>query len=204
MNRKARPAWLAIILVLTLGCRAEAPPPADPGPQTAETPPAAPAPPPAAAAAIDIPNARTPVEGVLAGGQPSVEQFEQAARAGYRTVVNLRAPGEKGSWDGAAKAAELGLRYVAIPIAGADGLNAENVRKLADIVGDPQALPAMVHCASGNRVGALFALKAFHVDGESAEDALAFGLEAGLTRMEDAVRERLNLAPKASPPGSTG
>lgn len=193
MNRKARSAWLAVLFVFVtmLGCRAETPAPAEAEPSPAPAPSPATPPPAAAAAAIDIPNALTPVEGILSGGQPSVEQFEQAARDGYRTVVNLRAPGEKGAWDEASKAEQLGLRYVAIPIAGADGLTAENARKLAKIVDDPQALPAMVHCASGNRVGALFALKAAYVDGADAESALAFGRQAGLTKLEDTVRERL-------------
>ncbi len=196
MNRRARPAWLAILPILMLGCRAETPAPAPaeaappPAPQAVETT----AEPEQGTPAIDIPNARMPADGILTGGQPSVEQFEQAAQAGYRTVVNLRAPGEKGSWDEVAKAEELGLRYLAIPIANADGLTTENARKLAEIVDDPEALPAMVHCASGNRVGALLAMKALHVDGESAESALAFGREAGLTKLEDAVRERLGLA----------
>lgn len=186
---------VCLVPFLMLGCRAETPPPetSAPPPQATATPPVeadtesgAPA-----GEAIAIRNAKTPAEGILAGGQPTVEQFEQAARAGYRTVVNLRAPGEQGSWDEAAKAAELGVRYVAIPIAGPDGLTADNARKLAEVVDDPEALPAMVHCASGNRVGALFALKAHHVDGESADSALAIGREAGLTSLEDAVKERL-------------
>lgn len=191
MNQ-ARLAWLALVPLLMLGCRAEAPADSAPPPQIAETPPATPGPDTAPSdAALDIPNAKTPADGILTGGQPTVEQFEQAAQAGYRTVVNLRSLGEQGSWDEAAKAAELGLRYVAIPIAGTDGLTAENARKLAEIVDDPEARPAMVHCASGNRVGGLFALKALHVDGESAESALAIGRQAGLTRLEAAVKELL-------------
>ena len=186
---------LALTLMLScgsmLGCGAEAPPATvdaspPPPPPAVEAPPAAPA-----ATVIDIPNAKMPIAGILVGGQPSVEQLEQAAQAGYRTIVNLRSPGEKGSWDEAAKAATLGLRYVAIPMAGADGLTAENAQALAEIVDDPQALPAMVHCASGNRVGGLFAMRAFHFDGKSAESALAVGREAGLTSLEDAVKERL-------------
>ena len=200
MSRRAWPAWLTILLVLVLGCRAETPPstempPTAEAPPAVETPPAAETPPATASAAeIDIPNARTPIDGILTGGQPSVEQFEAAAQAGYRTIVNLRAPGEKGSWDEAAKAEELGLRYVAIPIAGVDGLTTENARKLAEIVDDPQNLPAMVHCASGNRVGGLFAMKALHVDGQDAEQALASGREAGLTKLEAAVTELLSPA----------
>ncbi len=196
---------IALFLVLMLGCRAESPPPAageaeaprsPPSAGAQSTPPVTETAPPALmdAAAIDIPNAKMPVKGILTGGQPSVEQLDTAAQAGYRTIVNLRAPGEQGSWDEAMKAAELGLRYVAIPIGGADGLSAENARKLAEIVDDPSALPAMVHCASGNRVGALFALKALHVDGADAENALTIGREAGLTKLEAAVKERLTQA----------
>ncbi len=187
---------ICLAFVLALGCRAEAPPPAAPEPAAEPAPPADDSAPPETAAidplAIDIPNAMRPWEGVLTGGQPTVEQIEAAARAGFRTIVNLRTPGEKGSWDEAAKVAELGLRYEAIPIAGADGLTAENATRLAEVVADPEARPVMVHCASGNRVGGLFAMKAFHVDGEDAERALAIGRESGLTRMEDVVRERLN------------
>ena len=83
-------------LALVLGCRAETAPPleaesAPPSLGAVETPPARPA---AAAPAIDIPNARTPVAGILVGGQPTVEQIRESARLGYRTVVNLRLPME--------------------------------------------------------------------------------------------------------------
>ena len=50
----------------------------------------------------------------------------------------------------------------------------------------------MVHCASGNRVGALFALKAFHLEDADVESALASGREAGLTKLEETIRERLS------------
>ena len=148
------------------------------------------------APSISILNAKTPKPGVLTGGQPTPEHFEEAARAGYRTVVNLRTEGENGSWDGASKAAELGLHYVALPVAGADGISEETAKALAAVLDDPQNLPAMVHCGSGNRVGAIFALMAFHLEGEDAEKALERGLEAGLTSLEPMVREKLELPPK--------
>lgn len=148
---------------------------------------------PSEAPRIEILNAKTPQPGVLTGGQPTPEQFEEAAQAGYRTVVNLRTEGEKGSWDEAAKAAELGLRYVAIPVAGAEGISAENAEALAEVLKDPENLPAMVHCGSGNRVGAVFALMAFHVEDEDAQSALERGLEAGLTSLEPLVRQKLDL-----------
>ncbi len=184
-----RTTWSAMLVVLMLGCQAESP---EPPPADSATP-ATPAPPPPAppATLIDIPNAKMATPRILVGGQPSVEQVEEAARAGYRTIVNLRTPGEKGEWDEASKAAELGLSYIAMPIAGVEGINAEAAGKLAEILDDPETLPAMVHCASGNRVGALFALKAHHLDGANIETALAAGREAGLTKLEGAVRELL-------------
>ena len=140
---------------------------------------------------IAIRNARTPVPGVLTGGQPTPEQLEKAAEAGYKTVVNLRGAGEGDGWDEAAAARELGLEYVAIPIASAEDLTEENARRLAKILDDPERRPLMVHCASGNRVGALFALEAFTVDGEDGETALQIGLDAGLTSLREVMEEKL-------------
>jgi hypothetical protein len=44
-------------------------------------------------------------------------------------------------------------------------------------------------------VGALLALKAFQLDGASAEEALDLGRRAGLKGLEPAVRERLQPKP---------
>ena len=59
----------------------------------------------------------------------------------------------------------------------------------------PDALPAMVHCASGNRVGAMLALKAAWIDGASPEEALQLGVDAGLTRLHDRVATLLEQGP---------
>ena len=143
---------------------------------------------------VEIPNARSSGEGILTGGQPTEAQIRQLAAEGYRTIVNLRAAGEPGGWDEAPLAEELGLRFVAIPMSGAAGLAEGNARKLAKVLEQDDAYPVLVHCKSGNRVGALFALKAFYVDGRDADAALGVGLRAGLTSLESAVREHLEEA----------
>ena len=51
----------------------------------------------------------------------------------------------------------------------------------------------VAYCKSGNRAGALFALKAYYVDDKSAQKALAIGKSAGVTKMEPALREALGL-----------
>ncbi|MDX1389124.1 MAG: protein tyrosine phosphatase family protein [Acidobacteriota bacterium] len=141
-------------------------------------------------AVIEIPNARTPAEGLLTGGQPTREQIVEAARAGYGTIVNLRTDAEEGfEWEGDL-VEELGMRYVQIPVAGTAGLTRENVELLTAAL-EAGGGPVMIHCASGNRVGAMMALKAAWVDDATPDEAIEIGRDFGMTRSEPAVREIL-------------
>ncbi len=144
-----------------------------------------------AAEIIDIPNALLFEDRVLLGGQPTREDLERAVALGYRKIVNLRLPDEFSEWDEPELAESLGLKYVTIPVAGASGLTLENARRLAAELDQEDDSPIVLHCASGNRVGALLALKAFHFDGLDAQAALELGLENGLRSLESAVREYL-------------
>lgn len=154
----------------------------------------------AASQLVALPNARIPESGMLTGGQPTAAQLEQAAAAGFRTVINLRADGEDGELAGeAAIVADLGMRYVRIPMSGPADLTEANARLLAETLDAEGAGPILFHCASGNRVGALLALKAAVVDGVPAEQALALGKTAGLTRLEARTREMLGLPPANAP-----
>jgi len=135
-----------------------------------------------------LPNGVEPLPGVVAGGQPTREQLDQAAARGLKTVINLRTAGE--SDIGREDVEARGMKYVALPIIGTEGLTAENAAALDAALASAEQ-PVMVHCGSGNRVGALFALRAHYVEGATAEDALAFGEEAGMTRLKSAVEEIL-------------
>lgn len=132
---------------------------------------------------------------LLVGGQPTEAQLEAIAKAGIRSVVNLRGEAEEGSLDEAEDVHGLGLAYLHLPIAGAGDLDEERARRLAEWLAEPEHLPAVVHCASGNRVGALFALKAFYVDDETPDEALAKGQEHGLTSLTEKVKALLDGAP---------
>jgi len=136
-------------------------------------------------------NGRVPVDGVLTGGQPTPEQFGAIREAGYETILNIRTEGETGNTSREAVEA-MGFTYLELPIGGAPALNEANVRAFADLLEEARG-PVVVHCGSGNRVGALFALKAFWIDGQSAEESLALGSAAGMTRLEPVVREHLGL-----------
>lgn len=137
-----------------------------------------------------IPNARQVDDGILSGGQPSAEQLEQLAADGYRTVISLRTDGEAGSEGEQQQVEALGMGFVSIPVDGADGVNVDNARALDEALASPDAQPAVVHCGTGNRAGALLALRAW-LGGSSIDEAMQQGLEAGLTRLEEHVRGEL-------------
>ena len=122
-------------------------------------------------------------------GQPSAAQLQHAARAGVTTVIDLRQPDEDRGFDETAVAERLGLRYVRIPVAGAAGLSPTNARALRSALAQSNG-PVLLHCASGNRAGALLALLQAQ-DGASIEQALDLGRRAGMTSLEAATRALL-------------
>lgn len=126
--------------------------------------------------------------------QPDRAVLEAAAAGGFAAVVDLRLPGEERGIDEAAVVEELGMRYVSLPIGPPEDVTWENASTLDDVLAGVDG-PVLLHCASGNRVGALFALRA-SARGATPDEALAVGKEAGLTRYETAVRERLEEAAK--------
>ncbi len=149
---------------------------------------------------VPIPNARIPVAGVLSGGQPTQEQIAAAGAAGYKTVINLRADTEPGfEWEAAAVKAS-GMSYVSIPVAGAADLTKETVARLDVALKEAVAKgPVLLHCGSGNRNGALLALRAAWIEGKEPAAALEYGKAAGLTGLEPSVKSILGIEDSAPP-----
>ena len=140
---------------------------------------------------VPIPNARVTKTGLLIGGQPSPDQLKTIEEAGYRTVISLRAESEPGDEGEQAYVERLGMKFVSIPVPGPAGLTEANARALAGALEEQDALPAVVHCRSGQRVSALLGLKAFVVDRVSATAAIDLAKSLGLTKLETALRERI-------------
>ena len=134
-----------------------------------------------------------PRPGLFTAGQPNAGALAQAAAAGITTVIDLRAADEDRGYDQAAAAAGLGLRYVNLPIAGGQAVTVEAARQLHALLADSEG-PVLLHCASGNRAGALLALAAAHVDGADPDSALALGQAAGLTSLAQRVQTLLPAA----------
>lgn len=125
----------------------------------------------------DLLNARTPTEGVLFGGQPSAEQLAALAEEGYR-ILDLRTAEEDRGYDEPAEAERLGIEYLNLPVNGeALGLDQTYEDFFEAFEGDR---PVVVHCASGNRVGALYYAWLVARDGRSRAEARELAEENGL------------------------
>lgn len=75
---------------------------------------------------------------------------------GFATILDLRGPDE--GTDVEKKASEVaGLRYLNIPVTTTVPSD-KQVAEFARIVRDPSNFPLLIHCASANRVGAIWTL----------------------------------------------
>lgn len=146
------------------------------------------------------PTVSAPRPGLYTSGQPGTKAWSSLARErGIATVINLRPDAELAGRDEAAEVRAAGLDYVQIPVAGAADVTVEKAdalwRRLEQARG-----PVLVHCASGNRVGALLAIGAARHGGMTPAAALAFGRTAGLSGLEARVRALLEDDARSAPP----
>ena len=131
-----------------------------------------------------------PVDGVTTAGQPDEKALKVFADNGYVAVIDIRTAGEDRGVDEAAVVQGLGMDYVQMPVGGRSGITFENAEKLNQLL-DLYDEPVLVHCGSANRVGALFALSEYRESGD-VDKALEAGRAAGMTRMEEQVRDVLD------------
>lgn len=136
-----------------------------------------------AGAAAALTNGACPLPDVASAGQPRAEHFRRLADAGYRTVIDLRAPDEPRGFDEASLAREAGLAYENIPVT-PDTLGDAQFDRLRALLKDPATRPAVVHCASANRVGALLIPYLLLDDGRTPDEAIAIAERVGLRSPE--------------------
>jgi protein tyrosine phosphatase (PTP) superfamily phosphohydrolase (DUF442 family) len=109
-------------------------------------------------------------ERVCTGGQPTLEQLGALRDDGICGIIDLRHPAEHDLEAEATEARRLGLRFVSIPVV-ATSPRPEQADAFLAATADPAVFPLFVHCASGNRVGALWMIRRVLVDGWSPERA---------------------------------
>ncbi|MEM1174652.1 MAG: sulfur transferase domain-containing protein [Pseudomonadota bacterium] len=134
-----------------------------------------------------------PVDGITVAGQPDEAALQVFADSGYTTVIDLRGASENRGLDEQAAVEALGMNYVPLPIDSGDKVNFDSAAELTRLINEADG-PVLLHCGSGNRVGALLAL-AKRQEGASVEESIRYGEEGGLTRLRSLVEKRLDEVP---------
>src|SRR6476469_5198130 len=103
-------------------------------------------------------------------------------KMGFASIINLQLASEAGAdIDGEAAAAKAaGITFVHIPFNGSAPDPAVADTFLKEVT-KPENEPAFIHCASGNRVAAMWMIKRMVVDKWDAERAGGEAAELGLT-----------------------
>ena len=156
-------AWknaFAAALVLALPGLAAAQPAADPG--------------------LGISNAVQPEDGLLVAGQPTAQQLKAAAKAGYRSVIDLRGQGEDRGFDEEKATRKAKLAYSNIEVT-PDTLSQSKVLYFLMVAREAER-PVLLHCSSGNRAAAMYyawlVLEKGMPEAQALERAQAAGLQS--------------------------
>ena len=102
----------------------------------------------------DIRNFIQMTEAIGTSGQPTVEQFDEIAKAGYSSVVNLAMPdSDDAIADEGNIVTSLGMKYVHIPVP-FDNPTKEHLREFIRVMRAMDGEKVWVHCVVNARVSA--------------------------------------------------
>lgn len=118
---------------------------------------------------------------VACGGATAPGAFAELKRRGFVAVVNFRTADEPGANVAAEADAtrQAGLTYFHLPFASSAPSTAV-AGEFLTIVADPANQPVYIHCASANRVGAMWLIKRVRLDGWDVAKATAEAEAIGL------------------------
>ncbi|GAA6203761.1 MULTISPECIES: hypothetical protein [Thalassotalea] len=140
---------------------------------------------------IQMDNVLVPTKTLIVGGQPTIEDLLLLDRIGVKHVVNLRGENEVNHFDEWNVLREMESDYHAIPLTNIHSFTKDAAERLDNILSFNK--PTLIHCATGNRVGALITLHAFWCEGVSAQQALERGIQAGLTQLKPGISQLIGL-----------
>lgn len=121
---------------------------------------------------------------VYLGGQPSRADLTAGARyPGIRTVLSLRRDAESKGFDESATLSDLGVTYQNVPFGSPDQLTDQVFSESLNVIKDAPR-PLVVHCASGNRVGAIWMAHRMLNNGYTEAAALSEARQVGLRNDE--------------------
>lgn len=135
---------------------------------------------------------------VWLASQPSREALAELKERGVTLVVDLRAESEERGYDERAAAAELGMRYANPGFRSADALTDAVFDEARMLLREADG-GVLVHCSSGNRVGAVWLAARVLDQGVPWATAVEEARRAGLRSPELEQRARAYVLGPASP-----
>src|SRR6185295_15911655 len=128
--------------------------------------------------AKEIPTYHLVRPGLATAGQPSDDALGKLKALGFKTVVNLRTPGEHNAAAEEEAVRAQGLRYVSVPVNSATFGPAE-VSAVRAVLDDESAAPVLLHCTTANRAAAVWGLTEIQ-RGRAVSEVEAEAARAGL------------------------
>ncbi len=92
---------------------------------------------------------------IYLASQPSRDDLRLMRAQGVKTVLTLR-PASELRWDEAAAVRELGMKFVSVPFQSPKQLTPKVFDRVLEALRDKNRGLTMFHCASANRVGAIW------------------------------------------------
>jgi len=127
--------------------------------------------------------------GVFLASQPGPEDFAAVKACGVRTVINLRRDSELRDFDEKQAVETQGMTYISLPFGSPAEMTDEVLdRARAELKAAPR--PILMHCASANRVGAVWLPYRVLDGGLSWDDAVAEAKVVGLRSAELEAKAR--------------
>lgn len=119
---------------------------------------------------------------IACGGATSPEAVQALKKEGFVSIVNLRTAEEpEANLDAeAAASATAGIKYFHLPFK-PTAPDTAVVDRFLSVVSDRKNQPVFIHCASANRVGALWLIKRVRLDKWTVEKAMEEARAIGLT-----------------------
>jgi len=141
------------------------------------------------AKAVEIPNFTILSDQVAGGGYIQAEQVAELPAKGYTTIINLRYPTERGVAEEAAAAHEAGIAYYSIPVSGSD-FTLETADAIRKVIAE-QPGHVLLHCSSGGRASAVWALVRALDEGLPPEEAARVSNEEGCRPIPQSMQDRV-------------
>lgn len=148
------------------------------------------------AKAVEIPNFTILSDQVAGGGYVQAEQVAELPAKGYSAIISLRYPTEKGAAEEEAAALEAGIPFYNFPVSGGN-FTLETADAIRKVIAE-QPGHVLMHCSSGGRVSAVWALVRALDEGLPPEEAARVSNEESCRpipqSMQDRVRDQARVA----------